>query len=119
MSTFARRLLSVSVVLGLGFGAASAQETPKSGEAQSSAVKAEFPWKGAVTCESLNVRLAPRTDAATGVVAVLRQGEEVVALGLSGEFLIVQAPKKATAWIYGKHVKKDAGNAAIIIVNDA
>ena len=119
MSTFARRLLSVSIALGLGIGAASAQETPKSGEAQSSAVTAEFPFEGEVTCENLNVRLAPRTDAATGVVAVLRQGEKVVALGLSGDFLIVQAPRKATAWIFAKHVKRDAGGTGLVIVNDA
>jgi uncharacterized protein YgiM (DUF1202 family) len=119
MSTFARRLLTVSMVLGLGFGAASAQETPKSGEAQSSAVTADFPYEGEVTCENLNVRLAPRTDAATGVVAVLRQGEKVVALGSTGEFLIVQAPRKATAWIFAKHVKKDANGTGLVLVNDA
>src|SRR5687767_6403949 len=120
MSTFARRSLFCSVVLGLGFGlAASAQETPKSGETPSSAPAADFPFEGEVTCENLNVRLAPRTDAATGVVAVLRQGEKVVAVGTSGEFLVVRAPRGATAWVSGKQVKREADGSGSVIVNDA
>lgn len=118
MSTFARRSLSWSLVLGLCL-AASAQETPKSGESRSSADAAEFPFEGEVTCENLNVRLAPRTDAATGVVTVLRQGEKVIALGASGDFLVVKAPRGATAWIYGKHVKKEADGSGTVLVNDA
>ena len=43
----------------------------------------------------------------------------MVALGSSGDFLIVQAPRKATAWIFAKHVKKDAGGTGLVIVNDA
>src|SRR5687767_9493075 len=120
MSTFARRSLFCSVVLGLGFGlTASAQDTPKSGETPSSAAAADFPYEGEVTCENLNVRLAPRTDAATGVVAVLRQGEKVIAIGSTGEFLVVQAPRGATAWIYAKHVKKEADASGTVLVNDA
>ena len=120
MSTFARRSLSCSLALILGFGlAASAQETPKSGETPSSAPAADFPYEGEVTCENLNVRLAPRTDAATGVVAVLRQGEKVIAVGTTGEFLVVKAPRKATAWIYGKHVKRESDGSATVLVSDA
>ncbi|HZN63292.1 MAG TPA: SH3 domain-containing protein [Planctomycetota bacterium] len=120
MSTFARRSWSWSLVLSLGLGlAVSAQETPKSGESRSSADAAEFPFEGEVTCENLNVRLAPRTDAATGVVAVLRQGDKVIALGASGEFLVVKAPRGATAWIYGKHIKKEADASGTVLVNDA
>jgi uncharacterized protein YgiM (DUF1202 family) len=118
MSTFARRWLSVSLVLCLGTGLA-AQETPRSGESRTSAAAAEYPYQGEVTCENLNVRLAPKLDAATGVVAVLRQGEKVVALGDTGDFLIVQAPKKATAWISSKHVKKDVDGSGLVLVNDA
>jgi hypothetical protein len=105
------------MVLGLCLSA-SAQETPKSGESRSSADAAEFPFEGEVTCD-LNVRLAPRTDAATGVVTVLRQGEKVIALGASGDFLVVKAPRGATAWIYGKHVKKEADGSGTVLVNDA
>ena len=120
MSKFARLLWSGSLSLFLGLGlVASAQDTPKSGEAQSSASAAEFPYEGEVTCENLNVRLAPRTDAGTGVVAVLRQGEKVVAVGTSGEFLVVRAPRGATAWIYAKHVKKEADASGSVLVNDA
>ena len=120
MSTFAHRSLCWSLVLALGLGlAASAQDPPKSGETQSSAAAAELPFEGEVTCENLNVRLAPRTDAATGVVAVLRQGEKVIAIGVTGEFLVVRAPRGATAWIYGKHVKKEADGSGTVLVNDA
>jgi SH3-like domain-containing protein len=120
MSTFARRSLSCSLAVFLGLGlAASAQETPKSGETPSSAAAADFPYEGEVTCENLNVRLAPRTDAATGVVAVLRQGEKVIAIGSTGEFLVVQAPRGAKAWIYGRHVKKEADASGTVLVNDA
>lgn len=118
MSTFALRSLSWSLVLGLGL-VANAQDPPRSGETPSSASAAEFPFEGEVTCENLNVRLAPRTDAATGVVAVLRQGEKVVAVGTSGEFLIVRAPRGATAWVSGKHVKREADGSGSVIVNDA
>ncbi len=120
MSTFARRSLSWCLVLALGFGlAASAQDAPKSGESPSSAAAAEFPYEGEVTCENLNVRLAPRIDAATGVVAVLRQGEKVVAIGTSGDFLVVRAPRGASAWIYGRHVKREADGSGTVLVNDA
>ena len=120
MSTFARRSLSGSLALILGFGlVASAQDTPKSGETPSSAAAADFPFEGEVTCENLNVRLAPRTDAGTGVVATLRQGEKVIAVGTSGDFLVVKAPRKATAWIYGKHVKREADASGTVLVNDA
>lgn len=120
MSTFARRSLFCSVVMGLGFGlSASAQETPKSGETPSSASAADFPYEGEVTCENLNVRLAPRIDAATGVVAVLRQGEKVIAIGTSGEFLVVKAPRGASAWISTKHVKREADGSGTVLVNDA
>src|SRR5262245_18575172 len=119
MSKFARRW-SGSLVLGLGLAlGASAQDPPKSGEAQSSVSAADFPFEGEVICESLNVRLAPRLDAASGVVAVLKQGEKVVAVGTSGEFLVVKAPRGATAWIYGRHIKKEGEGAGIVLVNDA
>jgi uncharacterized protein YgiM (DUF1202 family) len=119
MSTFARRLLFWSLVLCLGSAlGASAQDPPRSGETPSSAA-AGFPFEGEVTCENLNVRLAPRIDAATGVVAVLKQGEKVVAVGTSGEFLVVRAPRGATAWIYGRHVKREADGSGTVLVNDA
>src|SRR5690349_8833518 len=119
MSTFALRSWSCSLALVLGFSFAAAQETPKSGETPSSASAADFPYEGEVTCENLNVRLAPRTDAGTGVVAVLRQGEKVVAVGSTGEFLVVRAPRGATAWIFAKHVKKEADSTGSVLVNDA
>ncbi|HEU4339453.1 MAG TPA: SH3 domain-containing protein [Planctomycetota bacterium] len=119
MSTFALRSWSCSLALVLGFSFAAAQETPKSGETPSSAPAADFPYEGEVTCENLNVRLAPRTDAGTGVVAVLRQGEKVVAVGSTGEFLVVRAPRGATAWIFAKHVKKEADSSGSVLVNDA
>jgi len=118
MSRFARLSLCLSVALALGL-AASAQEPPKSGESQSSAPVAEFPFEGEVSVENLNVRLAPKTEAGVAVVSVLRQGEKVVAVGTSGEFLIIRPPRGASVWIYAKHVKKEADGAGSVIVNDA
>jgi len=118
MSLFARLSLSLSVALALGL-AASAQEPPKSGESQSSAVTAEFPFEGEVSVENLNVRLAPKSEAGVAVVSVLRQGEKVVAVGTSGDFLIIRPPRGASVWIYAKHVKKEAEGAGSVIVNDA
>jgi hypothetical protein len=118
MSMFAR--LSVSSVLAAGLClVASAQDPPQSGESKSSAVVAEFPFEGEVTCENLNVRLAPKTDAGAAVVAVLRQGEKVVAVGTSGEFFVVRPPRGASVWIFGKHVKRESDGAGTVLVNDA
>ena len=118
MSTFSR--LSVSSVIALGLClTASAQDAPKSGESQSSAAVADFPFEGEVTCENLNVRLAPKTDGGAAVVAVLRQGEKVVAVGTSGEFFVVRPPRGASVWIFGKHVKREADGAGTVLVNDA
>jgi len=50
---------------------------------------------------------------------VLRQGEKVIAVGTTGEFLVVKAPRKATAWIYGKHVKRESDGSATVLVSDA
>ncbi|HEY3226029.1 MAG TPA: SH3 domain-containing protein [Planctomycetota bacterium] len=118
MSLFARLSLALSVALALGL-AASAQEPPKSGESQSSAPVAEFPFEGEVLCENLNVRLAPKLDVGVAVVSVLKQGEKVVAVGSSGDFLIVRPPRGASVWIYAKHVKKESDGSGSVIVNDA
>jgi len=118
MSMLARLSMSLSVALALGL-AASAQEPPKSGESQSSAAVAEFPFEGEVSVENLNVRLAPKTEAGIAVVSVLRQGDKVVAVGTSGEFLIIRPPRGASVWIYAKHVKKESDGSGSVIVNDA
>jgi len=92
------------------------QDGVKSGEAKTSFLDEEFPFEGEVTAERLNVRLFPKPDAATSIVAtVLGQGEKLTAVAQKDEFFQILPPKGTSVWVWARHVKKDADDAGTVI----
>lgn len=117
------RHIATAALLAVLAGPGLAQEVPaggipKSGERKVAFLKDGFPFEGEITVERLNVRLFPRTDGASIIAAVLHQGERVTVVSDKEEFFEIMPPRGATVWVFGRNVKKEAGDGGVVIVND-
>jgi SH3-like domain-containing protein len=95
------------------------QDGVKSGEAKTSFLDEEFPFEGEVTAERLNVRLFPKPDAATSIVAtVLGQGEKLTVVAQKDDFFQILPPRGTSVWVWARNVKKETDDAGTVIGND-
>ncbi|MBI2930219.1 MAG: SH3 domain-containing protein [Planctomycetes bacterium] len=118
------RISAAGLLLLFGVCAA-AQEKPavqeglQSGEAKTAFVGEDFPFEGEITVERLNVRLFPKGDAASSIIAgVLTQGEKIVVVGDQDDFFHILPPKSAAVWVFGRNVKRETSDTGTIITSD-
>jgi SH3-like domain-containing protein len=73
------------------------QDTPKP--------TSEFPFVGQVNTAQLNVRVLPKVDPSSTVVAVLKEGDEVTVVGEKEGWFEVLPPKGAWTWVFAKNLQ--------------
>lgn len=91
------RTISTTAILSVLAAMSWTQDAPKP--------TSEFPFVGQVNTAQLNVRVLPKVDPTSTVVAVLKEGEEVTVVGEKDGWFEVLPPKGAWTWVFAKNLQ--------------
>jgi SH3-like domain-containing protein len=78
----------------------------------------DMPFIGEVSTSRLNVRIQPKVDPASTVVAVLSQGDQVTVIDEKDGFYGIASPRDAWTWVHSRNLQTE-GDGVATVQNEA